>query len=85
MTEVKRPKENPFPTAQQEYKKENGHEAKHEETAKRAYNPDNLPKEEMKKQHEAIYLAKQERRDKKEEKAEDKKEDRKEKAEGKKD
>lgn len=85
MTEIKRPKENPFPTAQEEYKKENGHEAVHEETAKRAYNPQDLPKEDMKKQHEAIYLSKQDRKDKKEETKEDKKEDRKEKAEGKED
>jgi len=51
--EVKRPL-----TAQEEYKKETGHEAKHLETAKKAYNPDDLSEEKMKKQHQAIWMSK---------------------------
>lgn len=58
MTEIKRPKEDLHPTAQEEYKKENGHEAKNLETAKKAFNPDDLSEEQKNKQHQAIYMSK---------------------------
>lgn len=62
MTDIKRPKNKQelHPTAQEEYKEENGHEAKELETAKKAYNPDNLDEEDKNKQHVAIYMSKHE-------------------------
>lgn len=60
MANIKRPKtkEELHPTAQQEYKEETGHFAKNLETAKEAYNPNDLSEEKKNKQHQAIYLSK---------------------------